>query len=104
MTSHDIYLLSPEISVAALAVIVLLLDLVVVRKGYLAAVAILGLAVPLGHSARSSSPTVSLSDIKGRLRATTRTLTVVGSPTFTTGRSGTTSTSSSARESTPLLS
>ena len=50
MTAHDIYLLSPEISVAALAVIVLLLDLVIVRKGYLAAISILGLAVPLGFS------------------------------------------------------
>ena len=50
MTSHDIYLLSPEISVAALAVFVLLLDLVVVKKGYLAVVAIVGLAVPLGLS------------------------------------------------------
>lgn len=50
MTSHDIYLLSPEISVAALAVIVLLLDLVISRKGYLAVIAVLGLAVPLGFS------------------------------------------------------
>ena len=50
MTSHDIYLLSPEISVALLAVAVLLLDLVITRKGYLAVIAVLGLAAPLGLS------------------------------------------------------
>ncbi len=50
MNSHDIYLLSPEISVAGLAIIVLLLDLVISRKGYLTIIAALGLTVPLGFS------------------------------------------------------
>ena len=48
MTAHDIYLLSPEIAVASLAGLLLLLDLVVRRKGYLAPLALVGLAVPLG--------------------------------------------------------
>ena len=47
MTTHDIYLLSPEISVAGLAMILVLLDLVITRKGALAFVAFVGLAVPL---------------------------------------------------------
>ena len=38
ITAHDLYLLSPELSLASLATLLLLLDLVVVRKGYLAAV------------------------------------------------------------------
>ena len=50
MTAHDLYLLSPELSMATLAMLLLLLDLVVPRKGYLAGLAILGLAVPLGFS------------------------------------------------------
>ena len=50
MTAHDLYLLSPELSIAALGLLLLLLDLVVRRKGYLAALAVLGLAVPLGFS------------------------------------------------------
>ena len=50
MTSHDLYLLSPELSVAVLAAVVILLDLVTARKGLLAAVALVGLAVPLGFS------------------------------------------------------
>ena len=47
MTAHDIYLLSPEIAVASLAGLLLLLDLVVRRKGYLAPLALVGLIVPL---------------------------------------------------------
>ena len=50
MTPHDLYLLSPELSLAALAALLLLLDLVVPRKGLLTAVAVLGLAVPLAFS------------------------------------------------------
>ena len=50
MTTHDLYLLSPELSTAGLAMLLLLLDLVVTRKGYLAGLAVLGLAVPLGFS------------------------------------------------------
>jgi NADH-quinone oxidoreductase subunit N len=50
MTTHDLFLLSPEISMAALAIALLLLDLVVSRKGYLSALAVVGLAVPLGFS------------------------------------------------------
>ncbi len=47
MTAHDIYLLSPEIAIASLAALLLLVDLVVRRKGYLAPLALLGLVVPL---------------------------------------------------------
>ena len=36
MTLHDIYLLSPEISLAAIAMALILLDLVVSRKSVLA--------------------------------------------------------------------
>ena len=50
MTTHDLFLLSPEFSMAALAIALLLLDLVVSRKGYLAALAVVGLAVPLAFS------------------------------------------------------
>ena len=50
MTVDDLYLLSPELSVAGLAVLLLLLDLVIPRKGLLTALAIGGLAVPLGFS------------------------------------------------------
>ena len=50
MTTNDLFLLSPEISLAGLAFLLLLLDLVVPRKGVLAAVGVLGLALPLAFS------------------------------------------------------
>ncbi len=50
MTANDLYLLSPELSMAGLAMLVVLLDLVVRRKGIVAALAVAGLAVPLGFS------------------------------------------------------
>ena len=50
MTLHDLYLLSPELSVAGLAALLLLLDLFTARKGALAALAAVGLAVPLAFS------------------------------------------------------
>jgi NADH-quinone oxidoreductase subunit N len=50
MTTDDLYLLSPELGLAGLATLLILLDLVVARKGVLALVALLGLAVPLGLS------------------------------------------------------
>ena len=50
VTAHDLYLLSPELSLAGLATLLLLLDLVVTRKGWLAVVGLVGLAVPLGFS------------------------------------------------------
>ena len=50
MTIHDIYLLSPEISMAGLAMLLILVDLVVSRKSVLTIVAVLGLAVPLALS------------------------------------------------------
>ena len=52
MTTHDIYLLSPEISMAGLAILLILVDLVVSRKSILTIVAVLGLAVPLALSIR----------------------------------------------------
>jgi NADH-quinone oxidoreductase subunit N len=50
MTLHDLYLLSPEMSVAALGIVIILLDMVIGRKGILAAVSVAGLAVPLAFS------------------------------------------------------
>ena len=50
MTLHDLYLLSPELAMAGLAMLLLLLDLVVRHKGSLVAVGLLGLAVPLALS------------------------------------------------------
>ncbi len=50
MSDHDVYLLSPEISMVGLALLVMGLDLLVNRKGLLALVAVVGLAVPVGLS------------------------------------------------------
>ena len=50
LTTHDLYLLSPELSLVGLATILLLLDLVVPKKGLLAGLGLLGLAVPLAFS------------------------------------------------------
>ena len=50
MTIADVRLLSPELALAGLALVVILLDLVVPRKGFLALVAGLGLLIPLGLS------------------------------------------------------
>ena len=50
MSLHDLYLLSPELSVAGLAAILILVDLFVSRKGVLPVLALVGLAVPLGLS------------------------------------------------------
>ena len=50
MTLHDVYLLSPELSLAALGVVVIILDMMLGRKGALAVVSVLGLAVPLAFS------------------------------------------------------
>ncbi|MDA0769748.1 MAG: hypothetical protein BZY79_02555 [SAR202 cluster bacterium Casp-Chloro-G4] len=50
MSIHDLYLLSPEISLAALGALLILVDLVVKRKGILPALAVLGLIVPLAFS------------------------------------------------------
>ena len=50
MTASDLYLLSPELSLAGLAFALLLLDLVAPRKSALMAVALFGLLVPLGFS------------------------------------------------------
>ncbi|MBF8267316.1 MAG: NADH-quinone oxidoreductase subunit [Dehalococcoidia bacterium] len=50
MTLHDVYLLSPELSLAALGVVVILMDLATGRKGLLATLSVVGLAVPLAFS------------------------------------------------------
>ena len=50
MTLHDLYLLSPELGMAGLAALIVLLDLVIPRKRFLPIVAVAGLAVPLGLS------------------------------------------------------
>ena len=50
MTLHDVYLLSPELSLAALGLVVILLDMAFRRKGLLALVSVVGLAIPLAFS------------------------------------------------------
>ena len=50
MTIHDLYLLSPELSVAGLATLLLLLDLIVSRKGIILGLGVVGLVIPLGFS------------------------------------------------------
>ncbi|MBI4339894.1 MAG: NADH-quinone oxidoreductase subunit N [Chloroflexi bacterium] len=50
MTGHDVYLLAPEIALAGLAGLVVLLDLITRRKGLVGGVALLGLAAPLVFS------------------------------------------------------
>ena len=47
---HDVYLLSPELALTGLAILVVLLDLVVRRKGLLLAVGVVGLLVPMALS------------------------------------------------------
>ena len=47
---RDVYLLSPELALTGLALLVVLLDLMVQRKGLLQAVAVAGLLVPAGLS------------------------------------------------------
>ena len=50
MTLHDVYLLSPELSLAAVGLAIILLDLIIEKKGVLAALAVVGLAIPLVFS------------------------------------------------------
>ena len=50
MTIHDLYLLSPELSVVGLATLLLLLDLIVSRKGIILGLGVVGLLIPLGFS------------------------------------------------------
>ena len=50
MSASDIYLLTPEISVCALALLLVILDLFIERKWILAAVGACGLAVPFGFA------------------------------------------------------
>ena len=48
MTAEDVRLLSPELAMAGVALLVVLLDLVVKRKGFLALASGLGLLIPFG--------------------------------------------------------
>ena len=48
MTAHDIYLIAPEIALASVAGVVVILDLLMRDKRYLPIVAVLGLLVPAG--------------------------------------------------------
>ena len=50
LTSHDFYLLAPELSIAGLAALIVVLDLFIRRKSFLPWVTVIGLAVPLGFS------------------------------------------------------
>ncbi len=47
MTARDVYLLSPELALVGLGLLVVALDLIVRRKGFVALVAVVGLIVPL---------------------------------------------------------
>ena len=47
MSLQDLYLISPQLAMAGLGILVILLDLLTGRKGWLAAVAFIGLAAPL---------------------------------------------------------
>ncbi|MBI2871985.1 MAG: NADH-quinone oxidoreductase subunit N [Chloroflexi bacterium] len=72
MTVHDIYLLSPELALVALGLAIVLLDLVVQRKGVLGAVALVGLVVPFALSILlwgdvHAEPTETLSGLFGTL-------------------------------------
>jgi NADH-quinone oxidoreductase subunit N len=50
MTAHDVYVISPYLGVAGVAILVILVDLVAPRKGVLPALAFLGLLAPLSLS------------------------------------------------------
>ncbi|MBO55302.1 MAG: NADH-quinone oxidoreductase subunit N [Dehalococcoidia bacterium] len=50
MNFNDIYLLSPQISIAGLAILTILVDLVVARKKAVMLIALIGLIVPLGFA------------------------------------------------------
>ena len=50
MTTHDLYLLAPEIALIGVAGLVVLVDIVTRRKGLVAVVALLGLVAPLAFS------------------------------------------------------
>ncbi len=50
MSGSDVYLLTPEISLAGLALLLVLLDLFIERKWILTVVGVVGLAVPLGFA------------------------------------------------------
>jgi NADH-quinone oxidoreductase subunit N len=50
MSLHDLYVISPYLSVAGIAILVILLDLAIPKKGLLPAAAVLGLLAPLALS------------------------------------------------------
>ena len=50
MSLHDLYLISPQLSMAALAVLVILADLAIPRKGWVSALALVGLVAPFAFT------------------------------------------------------
>ena len=50
MSLHDLFLISPQLSMAGLGILVILADLVISRKGWLSALALAGLVMPLGFT------------------------------------------------------
>ena len=50
MSPHDIFLISPQLSMAALGLLIILADLVFSRKGLLTWIALVGLALPLAFT------------------------------------------------------
>ena len=72
MTLHDVYLLSPELALAALGLIVILVDMTFRNKGLLALVSVVGLAVPVALSIvlwsdLGSAPDAQMTGIFGTL-------------------------------------
>ena len=72
MTLNDLYLLSPEIALAGVAMLLILLDLVVSRKGVLLAVGVIGLALSVVFTLvlwgdLNSEPTGQMQGIFGTL-------------------------------------
>ena len=50
MNLNDLYLLSPELAVASVAILIVLVDLIVKRKEILPVLAILGLSIPVSYT------------------------------------------------------
>ena len=50
MSLYDLFLIAPQLSMAALGIIIILADLVIGRKGILSIIALVGLLVPLGFT------------------------------------------------------
>jgi len=73
MQLDDIYLLSPQLSVGILGVLVILMDLVVRRKGFVALIALMGLIGPIVFTVLLW---INLGTVGGQLKSSLDTITV----------------------------